>query len=385
MKIAIISTYDWIKKENNYGSILQYYALQEYLRKLGHKAYWIRFNPIKTTMKNTDKYTVIFNFRKIISRLIRCLKYRNNKYFTQLRNTCSNNFDVFMKKYLNLSSYEYVSWKEILENPPDADVYITGSDQVWLGLNKANYLEFVPAGKKKYSYGASFGKIDFTREDYTAISPMLKKFDKISVREKEGISICQKAGRNDAVQVVDPTLLLPKEHYLDLTKESDSSFNRKEKNPFVFSYFLNINSSSNVHWNSIRLFAKKKSLNLKVVPVQGAEFIFPKKFVFMPPPVEWLKLIEGATYVITNSFHGTLFAVIFEKPFLVILQSGETSVQNCRFLSLLKFLGLESRLVQGDDIDFEKRMSIPINWEKVNQQKGLLVENSKKFICSCQL
>jgi hypothetical protein len=371
--IAVMSTYDWILKENNYGSLFQYYALQEFLKTKGHKTYWIRYTPSKKkpaankssfirSIISKARYTKN-NFPLIIRDTTSYLKKeavrKINRRLTRIDKECSRKIKSFANNHLNLSKNEYVSFDEIKENPPLADAYIAGSDQVWSSLSKAYYLEFVPEGKKRYSYGASFGKSEFSSKECDVISEMLSKFDRISVREKQGMDICLNAGRKDTVQVVDPTLLLCQDKYWDLIKNNSESDIPPQ--PYAFAYFLNIHHSSEVYWEMIHDFVKNDTMDLVIVPVQGAEYLFPKKYVVMPSPINWLKYLSGSKYVITNSYHGTLFAIIMEKPFLVILQKGKTSSENGRFLSLLEILKLESRIFDQEKGSIQEQMNSPID------------------------
>ena len=224
MKIGII-TYWW--SEDNYGSILQCYALQKYLRDAGYDAYLIRYDARKDETKNPNwtRLLKILNPVKLLrflfyqkSRIIYILKKKNNP----------RNFDYFRNKYINQSEKTYYSYNELVNNPPEADVYIVGSDQMWnfnnLPLGKikdkflACFLSFGDADVKRISYAVSFGNEKLNDDFVQEISLQLKKFDYISVREKSGIDICKQCGIHNAKWVPDPTMLLDADVYRTLYK-----------------------------------------------------------------------------------------------------------------------------------------------------------------------
>jgi hypothetical protein len=371
MKIAIISSYSWIKRENNYGALLQYYALQQYLEGLDHEVFWIRYNP-KFKMSNKRS-----RLRNMLSALKRKVLAVTKSSTTRKIHDCHASFGNFLKDHVNLSEKEYPSFEALRQSPPKADLYITGSDQVWLGLEKANYLEFVEDNTKKISYGASFGKNRLTENEKETIGGYLKKFNKISIRETVGLDICRDLGREDALQVIDPTMLLDKSEYLKLDPHP-----QKDQKKYIVCYFLNVFHPSRVYFENIKEYAAGASFELKIIPVQGPEYLFPEKYIAMPGPARWLSTIHGAEGVITNSFHGTVFAIIMRRPFLVVLQSGSTSVQNCRFLSLLERLGLDNRIYDPGK-DMQQQMEAAINWGKVEKEQEIFKQSSVAFLNAC--
>jgi len=372
MKIAIISSYSWIKRENNYGALLQYYALQKHLTKQGHQVYWIRYNPVTKMSKSRSK------FRFFLSKLKRQFVAILKKEVTYQIKQCFADFEKFLENEINLSQHEYKTLEGLKLNPPEADIFITGSDQVWLGLTKANYLDFVSNNKLKFSYGASFGKNIIAEDIKEEVKNYLNQFNKISVREKEGLDICKELGRKDAIQVIDPTMILDKSEYLQFKNTPVKNTYKK----FIMCYFLNVYNSSNIYFNQIEEYTKQQKLNLQVVPVQGSEYIFPSRFIKMPSPESWLFNINNAEGIITNSFHGTVFSIIMRRPFLVFLQSGSSSVQNCRFFSLLKRLGLESRIYNPNK-PIHEQMKSEINWDNVIKEQQAFRETSIEFLDSC--
>ena len=137
------------------------------------------------------------------------------------------------------------------------------------------------------------------------------------------------------------------------------------KNPYIFAYLLNVGSKNDVHWYELKDYALKTNCDLKVCAVQGSEYLFCNKDLVYPSPTEWLSYYKQARCVVTNTFHGTVFAIIHHKPFLCILQRGSSANQNTRMSSLLSTLGLEDRILNCED-SIEVSINRPINWQKVS-------------------
>jgi len=352
MKIAVISSYAWINIANNYGALLQYFALQKYLENRGHNVYWIR--------------TVI---PKGIREKIRSLIPRRNIRLWYMNRKCHKSFMAFTREYLGLSESVYSGFDEINQNPPEADYYITGSDQVWGGTLKENYLLFVRDNSKKIAYAASFGKSQISNEQKAIVEPWIKEFRAVSVREDSGVDICKSMGI-ESQQLLDPTLLIPASEY-----PAESS---KDNVYYYFCYFLNISSSTDVRLKSIESFIDKNNSRLKIAAVQGAEHFIPSKYYVSPSPTDWLMYYKNAKGIITNTFHGTVFAIIFHRPFAVILQNGSSSKQNGRLFSLLKMFHLEDR-IWGAEKNLDELLKSPIDWEYVEVIKREWISKTDKY------
>lgn len=359
MKICIYSSYEWITRVNNYGSILQYYALQQYLGSIGHDAYWLRY-------KHSRNKLVTWVINKLLNRKFQYSNFEQENH---------NIFNSFMNNYLKFSKKEYFSYSMLCKNIPDADIYITGSDQVFGGLSPERYLCFVPLKKKRIAYAASFGsyKKGFFNNIFYRIR--LKNLTHLSVREFSAIEICKKYGRFDAVNVCDPSLLLSKEEYIKYLGLEEKT----TKNKYLFCYFVNpLTSLDEICWTQLIDFSKQNNLNLKVVAIQGAEKTIPKEYLIYPTPIEWLSLILNAKCVITNSFHGVAYSIVLKNNFIVLPQKGKVSAQNVRYYDLLKKFYLESCIyTSGKLSDYINR---EIDWKEHNKQISKFIEESKKFL-----
>lgn len=341
-KACVISSYAYIDKNINYGSLMQYYALEKYLGKNQIDAYWLRFCL-------PEYYTIKYKLKNNIKRFLYFGKYNEI-------NRCLKSFNNFINNFLNVSDDIYYSEKDLIKKLPIADIYISGSDQVWGGVCKPNYLTFVPDDKPKISYAASFGKSQITSEQKNIIKPWLKRFNRISVREDSGVDICRSM-EIDAIQVLDPTLLLESNEY-----PIDNSFDSLD----VYCYFLNFKGLDELYWNQINSWIDENNYKLKIACTEQTLKKIPSKFRDLPTPEEWLSKYYNSKYILTNTFHGTVFAIVFHKPFIVFKQNGSTAKQNGRLESLLKMLNLEDRIFDSNQ-DFSMQINQEINWKSVDE------------------
>jgi hypothetical protein len=340
MKIGIM-TFWW--SDDNYGQILQCYALQKYLCDAGHDTYLIRYDPRNDYVKTSvlKKALKVFNPVKLINHLSYKKRLINNR---REEKDNPRRFNNFREKYIKQSEKIYYSYDELVSNPPEADVYITGSDQVWntfsLSFERARkklqayFLDFGDSETKRIAYAASFGKETIADDFIRAISPLLKRFDYISVREKSGLTICRQCGIENADWVLDPTLLLTADNYRSLYKNEQPVSPGK---PYLFLYLLGNKTRFSVE----TVYQQAKEKNLEVVYVSGNVQMDKHKKVYATIP-QWISLIDNAEYIITNSFHGCVFSLIFHKPFIPIMLTGKyVSGMNTRLKSLFELLELK--------------------------------------------
>lgn len=332
-KIGTI-TFHWA---TNYGAVIQAYALQQCLTKLGFETEIINYVPRRTTLINA----------------LVALKNRNLQYFNK-----EHHISKFRNKYLKLSGSKIGSSKKLKRYANQYTHIVAGSDQIWNysftmgaegGQSLSYFLNFAGQNTKKISYAASFG-MDIAPDDYIkVVSPLVKQFDGISVRENTGVKIAEQLGVRAEI-VCDPTLLLRKEDYeLLLSSPTKGSC-------YIYSYILHGRAND---VNEILEAIKKNYPDLRVIDDNGSGI------------VEWLSNIRDAKYVITNSFHGMMFSLIFNTPFVVVPVIG--TKMNDRIMTVLSSVGLMDRIV-------EDAYSIPqtdIDWDSVNSK---LEENREKGI-----
>lgn len=394
MKIGVI-TFWWSK--NNYGQVLQCYALQKMFLRLGHEPFLIRFGGASTPKKRT----VASICMSLLRCALKCLNpLRVAKYFSRRRerelarlersraldfeSRDRRDFDGFRMKNLLVSERRYNSFEELCANPPKADVYVVGSDVVWSTADdrfgdwhRAMFLDFGFAETARISYAASFGAADFGKRYLRAIAPHLKRFSSISVRESTGVEICKKAGRTDAVHVLDPTCLLDKDAYLDVAKSVPSL---KERRCFFF-YGLNFDDAKDVYYADQKDFCRSRGCRFIATLSDGMNLAYDRlpeaEYAFDTIP-EWLAHYRDAEYVVTNSFHGVVFAVLLEKQFLLLPLKGRYAVLNARPVSFLASLGLGERIYEGGD--FSAKMEAVIDWKSVRETLSEMRERSLEFL-----
>lgn len=321
-KIGVVTYWN---SEENYGQILQIFALQYCLRQKDCYPFLIKHS---LTVTDTKSEPFLKRLIKLFSSYPKLRDSIKRRLFNIERNqyipVTDRQFKEFKDKYIE-SSFKIYSYQELLNDPPTADGYIAGSDQVWNFPNPIFLLNWVNDRVPRFSYAASFGSPvvpDYLRDEYRS---SLSGFRLVSVREKSGVDICVKMGIQ-AEHVLDPTLLLSKDDYLNALK-FDSTLRRK---PYILLYLLGNRSKIDLEY--LKRYAKENNLDVIFVPSQSF-----KSELFTPtyPTIEeWLSLIANADLVITNSFHGTVFSILFERLFYTVLLKGKDNKMNERIISL---------------------------------------------------
>ncbi len=318
--------------EENYGQVLQLFALQCQLKKMNASPFLIPVLPGKFPRGIYEKYST----NKItFQRLVDAIKKR--LYKKQDSTIVKRGFQLFKDKYLSVSDRRYTP-ENLYFNAPEADAYICGSDQIWNYPNPVYFLDWGPMGKKRISYAASFGKSCIPDYQEEAYAKLLSQFDHISVRERSGVDICNKLVHSKkCVQCLDPTLLLAKEEYCSAVDIIEPSIEKK----YILLYLLG--NKSDVDLGKIDDFAKEKNCEIVFVPSQGCSVSRYKPTY--PSIEEWLGLVKNAEYVITNSFHGTVFSIIFQRSFFILPLVGGDVRMNDRLNSLFNMLNIAPRYV----------------------------------------
>lgn len=373
MRIGVITLW-W--SDDNYGQQLQCWALQQQLKEMGHTPFLIRYRPtyqaklVKKVIKRLPLYSNLRSFfiskeEKNYEKLMADLKKKND----------NRHFEHFRKENIQVSEREYHSLSELRQNPPEADCYITGSDQVWAYLlnteeNTAFYLNFGKRSIKRISYAPSFSYDEYPKDLKLQLAKQLKNFDAISVREINGVKICKEVGF-EARQVLDPTLLLDCKSYHEIEEEI------RTESPYIYIYSINIEEPGQIQWEQLKTFAKQMQYDVYVTPASGyfpgLELFDGVQYKYATIP-QWLSYIKNAELVVTTSFHGVVFSIINHKNFVYFPLDGAYGRGNNRVLSLLEYLGLEKCIWQKN-CRFSDYMNISIDWTKVD---ALLYERKKR-------
>ena len=251
----------------------------------------------------------------------------------------------------------------------DFSAFVVGSDQVWrpaynMGRQQKYFLNFAEGSDViRLAYAASFGldsAIEYDEPLLNECSQLLKQFDGVSVREDSGVDICRDSFGVESIHVLDPTMLLECADYDDLIKSDFSSVSVDSLGKLV-TYILDASSDKDAFidnacksLNSERFEISARRYNGMTVNLKQAQ---------LAPISHWLKSIRDASYVITDSFHGMVFSILFHKPFVVLINESRGAA---RFISLLKLLGLQSRIA-SDAQGTLALLQTPINYEVVDE------------------
>lgn len=351
----------------NHGSVLQAYALSNYLQGIGHDVRIIDYVPERYNVWNSlllrkkNKYPLPVIMAYYPFAVMKGYKVRKL-------------FDSFVKNNLNLTR-RYSSKEELKNCPPMADIYISGSDQVWNndynGDNEYSYfLDFVPNHAKKVAYAASFGKEDVPQKHLSDIKPLLQDFDKISVREADAKRILAPIGIY-ATHVVDPVFLFSKQEWREFATKHETD------KPYILVYVMD------GLYNELLDYAQKwKEQTGKKIYVVSFKKIKDQridKCFYLTSPKDFVGLIDNADAVITNSFHGTAFSILFQKDFMTV---GKEKY-NSRMCSLLSKLNLDKHFIPTGKNYGIMDMKTALEHSNAEQVETVLREwiaESKKYI-----
>jgi len=348
MKIEIITRHS----VPNYGSILQAYAMQKAIEKLGHDAEIIdytRYEERNYHLANTlikGKKWEKNGITRSIYKLVQTPNYAN----------MYKRFAKYRKELLKETKQEYGEIEELRNNLPKADIYCSGSDQIWGPIGTVNYdavyfLEFVK-NKKCIAYASSFGRKELNEDLQKNLNAFLAKYSKILVRENSAKEILLKRNIKNVEKVLDPTFLLTKEEWSAIANQTTN----KPKKKYILIYQLHAN-------NQLVQYAKQlaKRKNMKLVRISPSFYhvIRSGKFIYLPTPYAFLSYFQHASYILTDSFHATAFSVIFHKKFIDILPRNQTET---RIKEILRVCNLENRVLKNyenfniieESIDYKK-------------------------------
>ncbi len=341
IKIGILTFH----RANNYGALLQTYALKFTLQKLGTEVKIINY-----LCPKIEKSYKLFAGKKSIKWFIKaCIKIL---ILPKIIMT-NNKFKIFRNKYLIDSLPITPANINNIENKFDA--FITGSDQVFnpkLTNFDSNFLlSFVKDTNKKYSYAASLGLTALSNKEESFFKKYLTSFHLISVREKQAASIISNIINKKVVTHIDPTLLLNKEDWNKI------AYKKKNEEKYILVYLMDNNKK-------IINFAEKisKNKNLKLISIRSHFINRTKIKSICVTPEEWINYFINAEFIVTNSFHGLAFSINFNKTFFVDLLPSSWPV-NSRFENLLALTNLKDRLIDNIGTDYDK----PIDWDSVNK------------------
>ncbi len=347
---------------NNYGGMLQAFALKTVLAGMGHEVTFINRRRNRPTGLKFKVYGLLVRLHLI------------EDYLAKRSAALSVNTDLFKEKYLSPITEPYYTTQELRRCLKlGFDAFVVGSDQVWRyryakdSIDDFFFSFLENTGVPRFSYAASFGteEMDYPDDKKKAVSRLLKEFRGISVREESGKDLlvdCLGVPA-DAVQVVlDPTLLLSSADYEQL-------FHSQWDYPggYLFTYILD---EAVVNSEGISALMKRMDLRRVDMKAQTGDV---SKLEVIEPVEKWLSAIYHSDFVITDSFHGTVFSIIFNKPFLTVANPTRGVA---RLQTLLNKFGLGDRLVFGLDASVAELVSKPVDWEEVNERwRGMRLDS----------
>lgn len=325
---------------HNYGSVLQSYATTQVLRSLGYDVQIIN-------LRNDEQLKAyrIFNGKyrtagDIIRFFFTCALYpKLKRRYTK--------YEDFINYTLPVTAKEYRSGKEFVAEHLDYDIYITGSDQVWnpacQDFESAYYLDFTNNQARRIAYAPSLGKKSFGQEELLLIRSLLKNMDYISCREQDGVNILKSLTDKPVAHVCDPVVLLGREGWEKMLIKPDIN------EPYILTYFLNNN-----HGDRSLISYLRKQTGYKVIALNEyiRDLFKPVSMACDRSPAEFVGLFRHASLVYTNSFHGTAFATLFNRPFYtaVAVDANVPNNNDSRKIDYLTQLGLQGQIVQSSRI-----------------------------------
>lgn len=372
-KIAIIT----FSCAFNYGAMLQTYGLYGYLKSKGYDVTVIDYIP--------ERYNLdAENYPQIAFKRTRLWKYipfsRTVWKKTRLAQMKENraNFRAFLERNVVLT-HKYFSLGELEKDVPKADLYITGSDQVWNpdfvwngGIDEPYYLAFLPKGAGRISYASSFGKNRLTEDESAAAEKFLADYNRLSTREGTGVEILDNMGL-EAVETADPTILAGADLFRKLAETAGKG--GKEEN-YMLLFQIHFNQR---RYDICKAAAGKRGL--KFIPLipdvfQASKYHCREKVV-LPAVEEWIGYLMNASYIVTDSFHATVFSIMFKKSFTCWL-SGR---YNDRVYYLLDRVGLEDRILADNDIDgLMEQFDANIHYDSVNNKFAAWQADSRAWL-----
>lgn len=352
----------------NYGGLLQAYALQTVLKSMGHEVW--------TEDRKDNKLSAYRRIRQFVKQMIAPFL---GLVFPRFRKAYYQHLNYFIRRHITTTVSVYSTDKSPL-NRYEFEAYVVGSDQVWrpaYSRGLSNYFLDFTKGRsvRRIAYAASFGtdRWEFTPQQTEECAALARMFDAISVREDSGVELCAKHLGVQALRLPDPTMLLEREDYIRLIESEDSGIADRS----LLTYILDTSKDKQLIIGKI-----SNTLSLKpfdILPekqIRGIRSKWIGQYAYCPVST-WLSGFKNADYVITDSFHGTVFSILFERPFVVIANHSRGM---SRFTSLLKVYGLESRLVLLSKELSSDLIRQPIDWQRVRKIRKAEKNNAMKFL-----
>lgn len=352
----------------NYGASLQAHALMYYLEKEGHQVEIIDYMP-SYIRKNLSLWAIGKKWNRNL--FIKILFYAYVVPIRLLQKKTRKKFAQFNRQYLKLTK-RYNTYNELMTDPPQADIYICGSDQIWNtqinnGLDAAFYCGFAPKGSLRVSYAASFSISILPEADKTFVKKQLQNMNFVSVREKSGLDILNNLGFDNGTVVLDPVFLKSKEDWLKMCQR-----------PKYSSYILVYDQENNTN---IKKIAQHLS-NIEKKPIVAFKDLYPRNYANYQEkyadPIDFISLISYADVIITNSFHCMAFSIIMNKSFFVIPRTHQKV--NSRMIDFMQSLDISDRIINNVQ---SLQNVLDIDYKLVNSKLSIMRKKSIDYLNTC--
>ena len=349
---------------NNYGTMLQSYATIRTIESMGykvevirytkHEGLWMKMKRLYWLLRLGDASDQLRRYKRMINETL----YPDYKRGRAIKNKA---FERFGSKYITPYFHNYEGFENLKKAAFNYNLILVGSDQLWTPMSLyGNYynLMFVDNSIPKVAYAASFGVDKIPSFQHEGTKSYLDRFAMIGVREISGKKIVDSLSKNRAIHVADPSMLLTREEWMHIA--SDSKIQKEE--PFIFCLFLGRNKESRIAVKELR-----EQTGLKVVAICHNDEYIPEdnywedEILYDVSPADFIRLIDMATYVCTDSFHCTIFSILFHKKFATFYRYASTKKggRNSRIDSLLQVFHIEDRIYDGDIMKIESYIDYP--------------------------
>ncbi len=365
------------KGQNNYGTSLQGYAMIKKIQQMGYDVEIINYIKQFTLIEKIK--WIINSYRCGLGRKVKIAKQTFPVDYAENIAKRTLAVDVYKEKKLLPLFHDYIGYKDLSEGSKNYDVVVVGSDQVWIptGLPTKFYnLIFVDDSVRKVSYASSFGVQEIPKFQKKATGAYLDRFYKIGVREKRGKEIVETISHQMAQVVADPTLLLSREEW---EKEISSSI-INDGEPYMFCYLISENEDARAKATEL---AKQKGIKIICIrhleKYRAIDETYGDEAPYNVGPNEFVKYIRNAEYVVTDSFHCTVFSHIFHKKFLTFYRSASgKNARNSRIDSLISVLGSSQERLYA--VGGMKGIDSEVDWSAVDKNLSVLREASMDFL-----
>lgn len=373
MKIGILT----LPLNSNYGGVLQAYALQTILKRMGHDVLEVELKKnLRWQYPPLWKMPLSFGKRFLFKYIVRRKnqKILLERYERKIYPLLVHDILEFISKYINQLKVD-----KFIDCKGKFDAWICGSDQIWrfkyyplFEGDIANvYLKFLGDDScKRIAYAASFGtdNWEYPAKETAECKNWIQKFDAVSVREETGVKLCSTYYDIKAKHVLDPTMLLSKDDYVDLIEKSDVPKSKGN----LFCYILD---NTDEKMNVVKNIEKQRHLSSFFMNGDCGNWTEDLEKRIQPPVESWLRAFYDSEFIVTDSFHACVFSILFHKQFLVI---GNKERGLARIYSLLSMFGLEDRLTSDTDLDINRMKTI--DYDRVDEILAKHREESRTFL-----